>query len=93
MAEIVGSIALALEVAAAIYSFITKANFVYRQARFGPIGHILALLRLIDTRAIRDLHWKINTWTDDEVIVWKSSYISSCTAIQVAVRTSKVWSH
>ncbi|KIW10628.1 hypothetical protein PV08_11592 [Exophiala spinifera] len=59
-------------------------NFDYESQRWGFRGRILGLFRLVDTNAARQLHWNINTWTDDEVMAWKQSCISNCTAIQVA---------
>lgn len=79
----------ALEVADRVVQYATKQNFHYRHARFGSAGHIVALLPLVDTRALRELHWNINTWTDEEVLMWKRSYMTSCNATQVVVSNSK----
>lgn len=64
---------------------ISGLDLSYGSQRWGSLGHVLALL--VDTRAVRQLHWNINTWTDEEVMSWKQSFISTCSAIQVAVRT------
>ena len=58
----------------------------YRQRRWGAWGHLLPCFGLVDTTEIRQLHWNINVWTDQEVMAWKESYMSACSAIQVSVR-------
>lgn len=65
--------------------YITGLNFQYRDARWGLFGHVASLCGLINTGEIRKLHWNINTWKDEEVLAWKESYMSACTAIQVSV--------
>lgn len=57
----------------------------YRHARFGAIGDILYLFRIVNTDFLRDTHWNINFWTDAEVLAWKTSFVSTCNAIAVAV--------
>ena len=65
--------------------YITGLNFQYCDARWGFFGHVASLCRMINTGEIRKLHWNINTWKDEEVLAWKKSYMSACTAIQVSV--------
>jgi hypothetical protein len=57
----------------------------YRQQRFGSTGFLLQFLRLIDIQEVRNMHWNINTWKDEEVKEWKTSYMANCNAIGVAV--------
>ncbi|KAK5069961.1 hypothetical protein LTR64_007858 [Lithohypha guttulata] len=61
-----------------------KPGNLYRQNRFGYFGHFLYISRLVDTDALQDLHWNINTWTDEEVMAWKQSQLSTYNAIAVA---------
>lgn len=65
--------------------FIYGRDSYYERQRWGSWERLLGLTRIIDTKAVGQLHWNINTWTDDEVMAWKQSYISTCTAVQVAV--------
>ncbi|KIW53446.1 hypothetical protein PV05_09020 [Exophiala xenobiotica] len=64
--------------------FIYGRNSYYERQRWGSWERLLGLTRIIDTKAVGQLHWDINTWTDDEVMAWKQSYISTCTAVTVA---------
>ncbi|KAI1617153.1 hypothetical protein EDD36DRAFT_462013 [Exophiala viscosa] len=70
--------------ALAIVYQVTGGAYSYQRQRWGPWGHFLGLTRLVDTKAVQELHWNINTWTDEEVMAWKQSFISTCSAIQVA---------
>ena len=42
------------------------------------------MLQVIDTDSIRETHFNINFWTDEEVLAWKASYLQGCNAISVA---------
>lgn len=65
---------------------LASAGFKYRNARFGPVwGTILYASRLVDTDALQQQHWHINSWSDEEVSSWKASHLASCNAIAVAV--------
>lgn len=57
----------------------------YREARFNPLVGSLSWT-IFDKDAVQELQKHINTWTDDDVLAWKASYIDSCNAIAVAVR-------
>lgn len=60
-----------------------------REQRFGWFVRLLSWLSwfiAFDTDAVQELQKNINTWTDDEILAWKTSYIDSCNAIAVAVR-------
>jgi hypothetical protein len=58
----------------------------YGSARFGPIrAFFIRFFTLINAGTVREAHWNINCWTDIEVMAWKSSYVSNCQAIAVAV--------
>lgn len=72
-----GSVASALEFSASF-----GAN--YRRARFGHAGDLLYITGLVDTDAVRDTHFNINFWTDEETLAWKTSYVTSCNATAVA---------
>ena len=72
-----GSIASVLEFSASF-----GAN--YRRARFGHAGGLLYVTGLVDTDALRDAHFNINFWTDEEAMAWKRSYVTSCNATAVA---------
>ncbi|RMZ87041.1 hypothetical protein DV736_g5733, partial [Chaetothyriales sp. CBS 134916] len=74
---VTGSVASALEFSASL-----GAN--YRRARFGHLGDLLFITGLVDTDTVRDIHFNINFWTDDEAVAWKSSYVASCNATSVA---------
>jgi hypothetical protein len=64
------------------------AGVKYRRARFGIFGDVLYVTGGVDTDALQELHWKINIWTDAEVMAWKGSHLATCNAIAVAVRKS-----
>ena len=64
------------------------AGVEYRRARFGIFGDVLYGTGGVDTDALQELHWKINIWTDAEVMAWKGSHLATCNAIAVAVRKS-----
>lgn len=57
----------------------------YRRARFGRLGDLLYITSLVDTDAVRDVHFNINFWTDEEAMAWKNSFVSSCNATSIAV--------
>ncbi|KAH0839112.1 hypothetical protein AYO21_04705 [Fonsecaea monophora] len=59
-------------------------DYFYEWQRWGTLGHFLSVCRLVDTNGVRQLHWNINTWTDDEVLAWKQSYMTTCSSIEVA---------
>ena len=66
---------------------VASAGADYRMARFGfKRGLFLYVGRVIDTDALQQRHWDINTWTDEEVKSWKDAHLASCNAIAVAVR-------
>jgi hypothetical protein len=56
----------------------------YAAVRFGTLGDVLSSVGLLDTEEVRKTHWNINRWKDQEVLAWKSSYVTSCSAIAVA---------
>lgn len=66
--------------------FLVAAGSGYRGKRFGPFwGIVLYAVPVINTDELQRMHWKLNTWTDEEVLRWKDSHLSSCGAIAVAV--------
>jgi hypothetical protein len=69
-----------------VLEFLLTPGFSYRSARYGRIGTALHYLGLHDTDAVRKCHLEINRWKDEDVLAWKTSYVSSCSAIAVAVR-------
>lgn len=72
-----------LRKAARIY---TLLGYRYRHARFGWFGgYAVRCFRLVDAKALQEMHWNINTWTDEEVMNWKQSQLNVCNAIAVAV--------
>ena len=71
--------------AAKVAVYVNNAGTTYREARFGAWGWWLYFFHLVDTDGAQENHWRINTWTDDEVIAWKNSYLANCNAITVAV--------
>lgn len=56
----------------------------YAAVRFGTFGDALSGFGLLDTEEVRKTHWNINRWSDVEVLAWKTSYVTSCSAIAVA---------
>lgn len=68
------------------FTILTSAGSQYRSARFDLIpGAFLYLGRIVDTDALQQYHWDINSWTDPEVLSWKTSHLASCNATAVAV--------
>ncbi|KIW24117.1 uncharacterized protein PV07_09849 [Cladophialophora immunda] len=59
-------------------------DYFYEWQRWGLLGHFLSFCGLVDTSSVRQMHWNINTWTDDEVLAWKQSYMTTCSSIEVA---------
>ena len=49
----------------------------YRQERFGYLGFLTHSLGIIDTDALRTMHWNINYWNDEEIIAWKTAIVSN----------------
>jgi hypothetical protein len=70
----------------AFYNYVLAIGSKYRSARFGWPGVFLYWLPLFDTDGIQNMHWNINCWKDEEVIQWKSNYMSGLNAVSVAVR-------
>ena len=60
-------------------------GYEYRRTRFGTIGHLLYFSTVVDIDTLQEFHWNINTWTDEEVMTWKQSQLSTYSAIAVAV--------
>ena len=58
----------------------------YRRARYGVTGIVIHWLFILDMDEVQRYHWDINRWKDEEVIAWKTGYLSTCSAIAVAVR-------
>ncbi|KAJ9619127.1 hypothetical protein H2204_012774 [Knufia peltigerae] len=86
-----------------LVDIVVGRNPEYEEQRWGSWGRFFGITRLVDTDAVRQLHWNINTWTDDEVMAWKQSYISNClkgaifasvglTALQLPDMDSTHWS-
>lgn len=87
--EVIGtaaSVISVLQLAITVAQFLLGPGFSYRSGRYGRIGTALHYLGLVDTDAVRKCHLNINRWKDDDVLAWKTSYVSSCSAIAVAVR-------
>lgn len=61
----------------------------YRSERFGALGHYLYRLGLLDTDGLQELHWNINCWKDEDVLIWKRSHMETCNAIFVAVSVAE----
>ena len=74
---VTGSLASALEFSASF-----GAN--YRRARSGHVGDLFYITGLVDTDAVRDTHFNISFWTDEEAMAWKNSPVTSCNATAVA---------
>jgi hypothetical protein len=69
-----------------------SVSLEYRQIRFGLWkGELLRASRLIDSDALQQRHWDLNTWKDEEVQQWKDSHLASCNAISVAVRAAPIF--
>jgi hypothetical protein len=87
--DAIGAAAAILGVVSLTYQaleFLLTPGFSYRSARYGRVGNALHYLGLHDTDAVRKCHLEINRWKDEDVLAWKTSYVSSCSAIAVAVR-------
>ena len=91
--EAVGFILGAFQGAAYQKSFTNRLSTVtrkYREQRFGGLVRALSWTIVFDPDAVQELQKNIDTWTDDEVLAWKASYIDSCNAIAVAVSRCRV---
>lgn len=81
--EVAGFILAALPV---VIKILASSGAQYRSRRFGfVLGSFLYLGRIVNTDALQQNHWDINSWTDPEVLNWKASHLASCNAIAVAV--------
>ena len=69
---------------ASLSEFSASFGAGYRRARFGHLGDLLYITGLVDTDAVRDVHFNINFWTDEEALAWKNSFVSSCNATSIA---------
>lgn len=70
----------------AVLRLVTSPGYQYRLRRFGFVwGTYLYLGGIVNTDALQQNHWNINSWTDPEVLQWKASHLASCNAIAVAV--------
>ncbi len=69
---------------ASTLEFSTSFGAGYRHARFGHLGDLLYVSGLVDTDAVRDVHFNINFWTDEEAMAWKNSFVTSCNATSIA---------
>jgi hypothetical protein len=57
-----------------------------RFGHWGTVGAIAAmLLPVVGDGDLQRSHWNINTWSDQEILDWKTSHLSQCNAIAVAV--------
>ncbi|MCJ1288473.1 hypothetical protein MMC34_000001 [Xylographa carneopallida] len=56
----------------------------YRRARYGVAGILIHWLYILDMDEVQRYHWDINRWKDEEVLAWKTGYLSTCSAIAVA---------
>ena len=74
----------AMSLIASVLEFSASVGAGYRHARFGHLGDLLYITGLVDTDAVRDVHFNINFWTDEEAMAWKSSFVSSCNATSIA---------
>jgi hypothetical protein len=67
-----------------------RPNFRYRRARVGRFLAVISYFPLastiVDLEAVRKTHLNINRWKDKELLEWKNSYVTGCSAIAVAVR-------
>lgn len=68
-------------------------GYWYRKTRFGLAGQLLYVLHFIDTDALQQMHWNINTWTDEEIYTWKQSQLNTYNAITVAVCSTCLSDH
>ena len=63
----------------------------YRRARVGrflaALSYVSIASTLVDLEAVRKTHLNINRWSNEEVLAWKGSYVSGCSATAVAVCT------
>jgi hypothetical protein len=87
LAPILTIVATGKQVVNAFYHYVLAIGSKYRTSRFGWPGVFLYWLPLFDTDGIQNMHWNINCWKDEEVMQWKSNYISGCNAVSVAVRS------
>lgn len=85
--EVIGLVAGLVPLAVNVYLVAFGAGSDYRTRRFGRwTGFFVHLCPgIVDTDALKEAHLDINTWTDDEVLAWKASHLTSCNAIAVAV--------
>ncbi|MCJ1280910.1 hypothetical protein MMC26_000227 [Xylographa opegraphella] len=56
----------------------------YHRARYGVTGIMIHWLSILDMDEVQRYHWDINRWKDEEVLAWKTGYLSTCSAIAVA---------
>ena len=72
--------------AAFALQLVASSGYKYRSTRFGLLlGSSLTFTALVDTDALQQIHWDLNTWSDEEVLRWRDSQLASANAIAVAV--------
>ena len=87
--EAYGTVQFSLKVGSGLLSQ-SKRGWAYRKSRFGKFGPLVYFLALVDTDSLQELHWNINVWTDEEILNWKASHLSTSNAIAVAVSCPKL---
>ena len=69
---------------ASALDFSASVGAGYRHARFGHLGNLLYITGLVDTDAVRDVHFNITSGPMRKAMAWKSSFVSSCNATSIA---------
>lgn len=62
-------------------------GFIYRERTVSGWDRILYFIGILNRESVRQLHWDLNCWKDEQFHAWKEAYIANCTAVAVAVRS------
>ena len=81
---IVGLVDSVISVGSAIRKLYGR-RISYWRRRWRWAGQLYAIVAALSDSGVIKTHWDINCWNPQEVMEWRNSYISSCSAVAVAV--------
>jgi hypothetical protein len=57
----------------------------YSSRRCGRWGSIFMTLTFVHPRMLGEFEWDLNSWSDDDIIQWKSAHLAACNMTAIAV--------
>lgn len=67
----------------------------YSSRRYGRWGSLFMTLTFMHPRKLGEFEWDLNSWSDEDIVQWKSAHLAACnmTAIAVCIISTKLWPH